>query len=70
MEKLGLLSEIHSGTPILISGEDGSRNCGWAGHTNFVEKLTLAGISSTRLFLVPFPHTEDQINTLNGDGSG
>ena len=65
LEKLGELSEIHSQALILISGEDGSRNCGWAGHKHFGEKLRSVGIPSTRRVLVPFPHTEHQINTLN-----
>jgi len=64
VQKLLEMSLKYKRATILYSGEDGSRQCGWAGYQRFEEKLKLAGISSSRMSMVPFPETEVSINTL------
>ena len=60
-----ILSEQYPKAVILMSGEDGSRGCGWEGFARFKQCLENAGVSAQRMEGVPFPESEANINTLN-----
>jgi hypothetical protein len=65
VRKLKVLSGLYPEALILLTGEDGSRQCGWAGCALFIQLLKDAGIPTRRIETVPFPECDRTINTLS-----